>query len=66
MTHEEFYVGQRVKQKDPDEGYMCYGRIVEVKEKSIVVKWNDPELGELIAEHFEDEYDSIKNGVPST
>jgi len=65
MKREQFYVGQRVKQKDPDEGYMCYGKVREIKEKSILVDWDDPNWGLMEnVEHFEDEFDSIKDGIP--
>lgn len=65
MKLSEFYVGQRVKQKDPDEGYMCYGRVKEVRKNSVVIDWDDPEWGMLEdCEHFEDEFESIRNGVP--
>lgn len=63
MKKEQLYVGQRVKQKDPDEGYMVYGHITEIKDKSILIKWND--ISEPV-EHYEDEYDSIKDGNPGT
>lgn len=61
MKKEQFYIGQRVKQKDPDEGYWAYGHIQEIKEKSVIIKWGD--LYEPV-EHFEDEFDSIKDGNP--
>lgn len=62
MKKEDFYVGQRVKQKDPDEGFMAYGHVLEIKEKSIIIKWGD--MYEPI-EHFDDEWDTIKNGIPT-
>lgn len=62
MKKNEFYQGQRVKQKDPDEGYWVYGHVKEIREHSIIIKWNDIETA---CEHFEDEFDSIKNGLPS-
>lgn len=61
MKKEQFYTGQRVKMVDPDDGYMAYGHIVEIKDKSVVIKW--PDLSDPV-EHFEDEYDSIKDGNP--
>ena len=65
MKKNQFYVGQRVKQKDPDEGYMCYGRVKEVKENSVIIDWDDPEFGMLEnVEHFEDEFSTILNGIP--
>jgi len=65
MKKEDFYVGQRVKQKDPDEGYMTYGIVKEIKEKSILIDWDDPDFGLMEnVEHFEDEYPTIKNGIP--
>jgi hypothetical protein len=65
MKKEDFYVGQRVKQKDPDEGYMIYGIVKEIKEKSILIDWDDPDFGLMEnVEHFEDEYPTIKNGIP--
>lgn len=65
MKKEEFYIGQRVKQKDPDEGYMTYGHVREIREKSIIIDWNDPEYGPMLGvEHFEDEFPTIRNGIP--
>lgn len=65
MTHSEFYVGQRVKQWDTEEGYNCYGRVKEVKEKSVIVDWDDPNWGLMEnIEHFEDEFATIKDGNP--
>lgn len=61
MKKEDFYIGQRVKQKDPDDGNMVYGHVTELKENCIYIKWND--LDEPV-QHFESEYDSIKNGIP--
>lgn len=63
MKKDEFIIGQRVKQYDNDEGCFVYGHVQEIKEKSIVIKW-----GDIIdaCEHFEDEFDSIKNGSPKT
>lgn len=65
MKKEQFYVGQRVKQKDPDEGYIVYGHVKAIKATSILVDWDDPEWGMMEdVEHFEDEFDSIKDGNP--
>jgi len=61
MKKEQFYVGQRVKQKDPDDGTMVYGHVKEIREKSIIVDWTDLKG----VEHFQDEYESIKDGNPS-
>lgn len=61
MKKEQFYIDQRVKQKDPDEGYMVYGHVTEIKDNSIMVQWND--MREPV-EHFEDEYETIKDGNP--
>ena len=66
MKKNEFVIGQRVKQKDPDEGYMCYGHVTKLSDESVTVLWNDPEWGEMECEHFEDEYDSIKPGNPDS
>lgn len=57
MKRSEFYVGQRVQQKDPDEECMAYGHVKEIKEKSIIIKWED--LNEN-TEHFDSEFDTIK------
>lgn len=66
MTKDQFYVGQRVKQKDPDGGYMVYGHIKAIEEKKILVDWNDPEWGLMEnVEHFEDEWLTIKDGNPN-
>lgn len=67
MTKDQFYIGQRVKQKDPDEGYMVYGRVKEIRDTSILIDWDDPEWGLMEdVEHFEDEYNSIKDGSPTS
>ena len=65
MEKEQFYVGQRVKQKDPDEGYMCYGHVKAIKENSVIIDWDDPNWGMMYdTEHWADEFDSIKDGSP--
>lgn len=65
MLKNEFYIGQRVKQQDPDEGYMTYGIVREIKDKSILIDWDDPNWGLMKdTEHFEDEYPTIKIGNP--
>jgi hypothetical protein len=67
MTKEQFYIGQRVKQKDPDEGYMVYGIVREIKDKSIIIDWDDPEYGLMDGvEHFADEWPTIKDGIPTS
>lgn len=65
MTKDQFYVGQRVKEKDPDEGYMVYGKVMEVKESSVVIQWDDPEWGMMEIDHPLDELPNIKDGNPS-
>jgi hypothetical protein len=66
MTKDQFYVGQRVKQKDPDEGYMVYGRVKEIRETSVIIDWDDPDFGMLEdVEHFEDEWPTIRSGNPN-
>lgn len=61
-TVKDFTVGQRVKMHDKEDGCNVYGHVTEVREKSITVKWND--LSEP-TEHFADEFDDIKPGVPT-
>ncbi len=61
MQHSEFYIGQRVKEKDPDEGYWCYGHVKEITPDKIVIDWDDPEWGLMEnVEHFEDDWGRIK------
>lgn len=62
-TTKDFTVGQRVKMYDPEDHCNVYGHIVKIGDKSITVQWND-----LIepCEHFEDEIQQIKNGVPTS
>lgn len=62
MKKEQFYIGQRVKQKDPDEGYMVYGHVTEIRSNSIVIQWGD--LPNPV-EHMEDEFPFIFDGNPS-
>jgi hypothetical protein len=61
-TTKDYYVGQRVKMYDAEDDCNVYGHVVEVTDKSIKVKWND--LYDP-CEHFHDEFDKIKNGVPT-
>ena len=58
MKHEEFKVGNRVKMKDPDDGIIYTGTIIEVREKSVIIKW--PDLFDP-CEHFEEEFGQIKH-----
>lgn len=62
MKKEQFYIGQRVKQKDIDEGFWAYGHVKEIKDKSIVIKWGDIAAP---CEHFSDEWPLIKDGNPT-
>lgn len=63
QTVKNFTVGQRVKIYDKEECCNVYGHIIEIREKSIIVKWND--LSEP-CEHFEtfDDFQEIKSGNP--
>lgn len=40
-TINEFEVGMQVKQYDKDDGCWAYGHVIEVKETSVVIKWDD-------------------------
>lgn len=61
MKKNQFYIGQRVKQKDPDDGCMVYGHVKEIKEQSVIIDWNDRKW----VEHFEYECADIKDGNPN-
>jgi hypothetical protein len=44
---------------------MTYGHVKEIRENSVVIDWNDPNYGLMEnVEHFENEYPTIKNGIP--
>ena len=62
MKKDQFYVGQRVKQKDPDDNCMVYGHVISIDDHSILIKWND--ISEP-CEHFENEYPEIEDGNPT-
>jgi hypothetical protein len=62
MTKDQFYLGMRVKQIDPDEGHMAYGHIKEIKDKSVIIKWGDMDQP---TEHEEWEWPTIHIGNPS-
>jgi len=63
MTHDQFQVGMRIKQKldEGDGPQWFYGHVKEVHPDRIVIKW--PDIDEPIA-HYQDEWDSIKVGNP--
>jgi hypothetical protein len=62
MTHDQFYVGQRVKMYDEDDECNVYGHVKEIHPDRIVIKWND--LNEP-TDHFKGEWPDIKVGNPS-
>lgn len=52
----EFTIGQRVKQNDPDDGIMCYGKVVDKTSDKVFIQWED--LSEP-AEHERFEFPTI-------
>lgn len=59
MKKEKFHEGQRVKRIDPDEEILFYGTIKEIRERSIIIIWDDVDEPCKV---FPDEYDSIFDG----
>ena len=43
--------------KDPDDGIMCYGEVVDTTSNSVFIKWDDLHSP---CQHFENEYCDIK------
>jgi hypothetical protein len=65
MRKEEFYVGQRVKHQHPDTGHNIYGFVKEIKDTAIVIDWNIDDGIMKDVEHYDYEWDSIKDGNPT-
>jgi len=64
MKKHEFYIGQRIKQRndDGDGSYWAYGHVKEIHDDYILIQWND--IYEPV-KHYDDEWDSIKKGLPT-
>lgn len=63
MTKDQFYVGQRIKQK-VDEGHgpqWFYGHVKEINEDHVLIKW--PDIDEPVKTPA-DEWPEIKVGNP--
>lgn len=61
MKKEQFYVGQRVVQKDQQEDFWAYGHVKQIRDNRIVIQWNDITSP---CDHFEDEWPTIFDRIP--
>lgn len=55
----EFTIGQKVRMRDPDDGEMCYGVVIDKTRDTVIIKWTD--LNES-CEHDRSEFVNIKLG----
>jgi len=63
MTHDQFFVGQRVRIFDEDEGCNVYGHVKAIETERISIQWPDFDAPVW---HSRQDWEDIKDGSPKT